>query len=64
MRDDLRNAHIGIGAGIVFLAVGCYLLRNSSEDVLGLLGLGTLVVALGTFIALEEREERRHDRDQ
>jgi multisubunit Na+/H+ antiporter MnhB subunit len=64
MRDDLRNAHIGFGVGVVVLVVGCYLLRNAGEDALGLLGLAVLVVSVGTFILLEDREERRQKRDQ
>jgi len=64
MRGDLRNANIGIGVGVVFLATGLFFLGSSGEDALELLGLGTLVVALGTFMLLEEREERRHKRNQ
>lgn len=64
MRDDPRNAHIGIGIGIVVLLVGCYLLKNAGEDALGLLGLAVLVVSVGTFVLLEDREERRQKRDQ
>jgi hypothetical protein len=64
MKLDLRNANIGIAVGTVLLFVGGYLLRGAGEGPLEVLALTALVAALGTAEFLNERDERRHKRDQ
>lgn len=64
MKLDLRNAHISLAVGVVVLVIGCFLFRDSGEDALQMVALAMLVVTFGTFIVLEDRDERRHKRDQ
>jgi hypothetical protein len=64
MKHDLRNAHVSLGVGLVVLTAGCYLFRHSGEDALQLVAFAMLVVTFGTFAFLEDRDERRHKRDQ
>jgi uncharacterized membrane protein YoaK (UPF0700 family) len=64
MKLDLRNAHISLAVGVVVLVIGCFLFRDSGEDALQMVALAMLVVTFGTFIVLEDRDERRHERDQ
>ena len=54
----MRNANIGLGAGLAFLFVGAFLFRHSGLG-LKVVALMTFIVAFGTFHFLDEREKRR-----
>ena len=59
---DLRNANIGILAGVLIVVVGAAVFRNSGEAALQLVGLISFVGALAVYMILDELSERRGKR--
>jgi hypothetical protein len=61
---DLRNANIGILAGVLIAVVGLLVFRSSGEDALQLVGLVAFVGALAVQTILDELAERREKRSR
>ncbi len=61
---DLRNANIGILAGVLIAVVGLLFFRSSGEAALQLVGLIAFVGALAVQTILDELAERREKRSR
>lgn len=57
MKSRFRHANLGLIAGVALLVVGLIPLHDSDEAV-AVLGVVALVVCLGLYFVLEERERR------
>jgi hypothetical protein len=61
MKRLIRNVHVGIAVGFTLLAVGFWPVHES-EDATGALGIVAFFVALGVYLALNIRDERKSRR--
>lgn len=62
MRRLLRNAHIGLGVGMIVALVGTVLLHGN-ESALNALSVAVIVTTFGIFATLSIRDERARDKD-
>jgi hypothetical protein len=62
-RNGLRNANIGIGVGVVILAITLIFFNDASEGIIQAIGMFAFFTAFAVYHALDERE-RRHEQDR
>jgi hypothetical protein len=60
--DDLRQANIGIAAGVAVMVIGVFLFRNSGEAALQLVGVASFVSTFAVYFALQGRVDRRNEK--
>ncbi|HEU4945268.1 MAG TPA: hypothetical protein VFT10_08920, partial [Solirubrobacterales bacterium] len=63
-RKQRRDVHIALAVGVVILFGGGFLVRNSGEAAMQLVGLAAFVGAFGTLTFLAEKEIRHQERDE
>lgn len=63
-RKAMRRAHLAVAVGFVVMLVGAILFQDEGEDAIQGVGLVGLVITFGIYIFLDERAEKRRERDQ
>lgn len=60
----MRNPNIAVAVMAVIIFGGGFIVRNSGEGAMQLVGLLALIIGFGTLFYLEERDDRRGKRPQ
>jgi hypothetical protein len=62
MMDGFRQANIGIAVGVAVMAIGTFILRNSGEAALQLVGVASFVSAFAVYFVLLARADKRNEK--